>query len=360
MWMQTSSLTRNPPLFAISPSCDQVDVFGIDSSQTNLLQKTFSDGTWSDWKRQGGLTFKSPPTAVIADPGTLDVFVTDTSNTLFTRHYNGSVWTPTDSWHPIGYGVTAVGSAISQWNGRIDVYTRRIANNETISFYNTERNSPRWVDLWYGGRIAKEPPVAIVTGTYTMDILVLGNDSRIWHNHDYWGRHSGFSSIGDQTFISNPSVVSISPGRLDIFAIASDKSAMHNSFQHMTSVSDGVWTGWERLNGGFGSSLTAVGMKETNTIYVFGLSSSGALWHRAGNGSVWPGNWQSHSGYFINTPSAVSSCRDTVDVFGLGSDMAVWHQRRGPAGVWTPGLGSWESLQGSLHVLSEKTTEPCD
>ena len=108
-----------------------------------------------------------------------------------------------------------------------------------------------------------------------MDIVVLGNDSRIWHNHDFYGGHSGFSSIGDQTFISNPSVVNIAPGRVDIFAIAPDKSAMHNSFQHMTDVNDGVWSGWERLNGAFANSLTAVGMKETNTIHVFGLSSNG-------------------------------------------------------------------------------------
>ena len=344
-------MTEKPPLFAIAPSCDQVDVFGIDSSQTNVLQKTFSGGTWSDWKQHGGLTFKSPPTAVIADPGTLDVFVTDTSNTLFTRHYNGSVWTPTDSWYPIAYGVTAVGSAISQWAGRIDVYTRKVANNETISFYNTERNSRRWINLFYGGLVAKEPPVAIVTGRYTMDMMILGKDGRIWHNHDFMGGHSGFSSIGDQTFISNPSVVSISSGRVDIFAIAPDKSAMHNSFQHMTGVTDGVWSGWERLSGTFDSPLTAVGIKETNTIYVFGISRTGALWHREGNGSVWPGTWQSHNGAFVNAPAAVSSCPDTLDVFGLGGDMAVWHQRRGPAGVWTPGVGSWESLQGSLHVL---------
>ena len=351
-------MTEKPPLFAISPSCDQVEVFGIDSSQTNLVQKTFSGGTWSDWKRHGGLTFKSPPTAVIADPGTLDVFVTDANSTLFTRHYDGSVWTPTNSWHPIAYGVTAVGSAISQWAGRIDVYTRRLANNETISFYNTERNSPRWSTLFYRGRIAKEPPVSIVTGQYTMDMMILGNDSRIWHNHDFMGRHSGFSSIGDQTFISIPSVVSTAPGRVDIFAIAPDYSAMHNSFQHMTSVYDGVWTGWERLNGYFDSSLTAVGTKETNTIYVFGVSRNRAVWHREGNGSVWPGTWQSHSGGFLNAPTAVSSCPNTLDILGLGTDKAVWHQRRGPAGVWTPGFKSWESLQGSLHAFSRKTVDP--
>ena len=350
-------MTEKLPLFAISPSCDQIEVFGIDFSQTNLLQKTFRDGTWSDWKQHGGLTFKSPPTAVIADPGTLDVFVTDTSNTLFTRHYDGSVWTPTDSWHPIAYGVTAVGSAISQWAGRIDVYTRSLANNQTISFYNTERNSRRWVSLYYGGLVAKEPPVAIVTGRYTMDMVMLGNDSRIWHNHDFWGRHSGFSSIGDQTFISNPSVVSIADGRVDIFAIAPDYSAMHNSFQHNTNENDGVWTGWERLNGSFDSSLTAVGMKETNTINVYGRSRDGVLWHREGNGIVWPGSWRSHGGYFLNAPTVVSSCPFTVDAFGLGRDKAVWHQRREPGGVWTPGFATWESLQGSLHALSRKTID---
>ncbi|CAF9936912.1 MAG: hypothetical protein HETSPECPRED_010496 [Heterodermia speciosa] len=348
--MEQTSVTDEPALFAISPVCDQIDIFAVNSSQTNLLQKTFSDGTWSNWKQHGGLTFKSAPTAVIPDPGTLDLLVTDASNTLYHRHYNGSVWTPTDSWFTLTDSVTAVGSAISQWAGRIDVYSRKLGNNETISLYNTERNSRRWFTLYYGGFIAKGPPVAIVTGRYTMDYFLLGTDNRIWHNHDSMGHHSGLSSIGDQTFVSNPSVVSISQGRVDIFAIASDRSAMHNSFQHVTNETDGVWTGWERLKGSFDSPLSAVATKETNTIHVFGLSSNGALWHREGNGSVWPGNWQSHGGSFLNVPVAVSSCRDTIDVFGVGGDAALWHQRRGSTGAWTPGLNKWESLQGSIRV----------
>ena len=336
-------------MFAISPSCDKVELFGIDSGQTNVLQKTFSDGTWSDWKTHGGLNLKSPPTAVVANPGTLDVFVTDTTNTLYTRYYDGNVWYPANGWYRIADGVTAVGSAISQWAGRIDVYTRNLATNESVSFYNIDRHSGRWFKLHQGG-IAKEPAAAIVTGTYTMDYFLLGTDNRIWHNHDYWGRHSGLYSVGDQTFLSKPTVVSVSDGRVDIFAIAQDKSAMYNTFQHMTNTTDGVWTGWRSLGGYFDSSLTAVGLKETNTISVFGTSSNGALWYREGNGSVWPGDWQGHSGVFVNTPAAVSSCRGTLDVLGLGRDMAVWHQRRGPAGSWTPGLKNWESLQGSLHV----------
>ena len=348
--MQTASVSDQPALFAISSTCDQIDIFGVNAGQTNLLQKTFSNGNWSDWQRHGGLTFKSAPTAVISDPGVLDVFVVDSRNTLFTRHWDGRVWTPTDSWHPIGYNVAGVGSAVSQWAGRIDVFTREISNNKTISFFNTERNSRRWSKIYYGNHIAKEPPVVIVAGEFLMDILVFGSDNRIWHNHDYYGRHGGFFSVGDQTLISSPSVVSISEGRLDVFGIGPDKSAMHNSFQHMTSHTDGVWTGWKRLEGTFDSPLTAVGAKETNTIYVFGIGRDGTLLHREGNGTVWPGTWQTHGGNFINAPTAVSSCRDTVDVLGIGRDTAVWHQRRGPTGDWTPGLNQWESLQGSIRV----------
>ena len=138
-------------------------------------------------------------------------------------------------------------------------------------------------------------------GTYYHgNMFVLGTDNRIWHNHDYYGGHAGFTSVGDQTFLNNPTVVSVSDGRVDIFAIAQDKSAMYNTFQHMTNLTDGVWTGWKSLGGYFDSSLTAVGLKETTTISVFGISTSGALWYCEGNGSVWPGNWQNHNGIFAN------------------------------------------------------------
>lgn len=59
----TTSPIDKKSLFAISPSCGRIDVFGIADGQAGFGQKPFAGGAWSEWNMLSGLdiTYKTPP-----------------------------------------------------------------------------------------------------------------------------------------------------------------------------------------------------------------------------------------------------------------------------------------------------------
>ena len=344
-----ASPTDKTSLFAISPSCRRIDLFGIADGQVSFGQKTFAGGAWSGWNMLNGLglTYKTPPKAVIARPGTMDVFVTDIDNTLYVRHFDGNSWSPANSWSIASEGVEDTGSVVSEYEGRVDVYTRATNSGQMIHIYKHD-DSTRWARGYFSDS-PKAPPVVVIPGAYKVDLVYIDTDYHVRHKHSFFGMFEPTSTLpGTQKVNSSLTAVSNAEGRVDIFALAPDKTVVHNSFQD----TNGVWTGWETLGTQkFESSISAVVRQGSNDIELFGLGSDKAFWHRTGNGSHWPVNWDSHRGGFKSAPTLVSSCPGEYDVFGISNDKGVSHSHWKEKVGWTPSYGQWTPLGGSLQAF---------
>lgn len=341
-------------LAVISASPNNLEVFGITNDKTSLGQISFNGSTWSTWSLLGlsdGLFFKSAPSAVSPHPGSFDVFATDTSDKLLTRHFNDTSWRPYIGWQLMQDKITDAGNPVAlgpHWgleSDRYNLYTRDL-DGEALLIYNFE-DSPRKFGTAYGRDLVKGSPIEVTTGLGTKEIVQVGLDDHFFHCHwnGDWYLHKQI--IGEQKFISSPTVLTNAPGRVDVFGIAPDQTVMHNSYQN----SSDEWTGWEQLGTlRFASSISAVVPQGNNQIELWGLGLDGALWHRYGNGSHWPVDWDSHKGSFISAPALISSSQGVYDVFAIGTDRQVKHARHiQTTDTWKPAYQTWNSLGGDMH-----------
>lgn len=196
---------------------------------------------------------------------------------------------------------------------------------------------------------SKAPPVDVVHDQSKMELFYIGSDDKIHHlRRGEWGASTWarLGTVGDETFISPPTPVSIEPGRVDLFGIVPNRTVLYHTYQN------GEWTGWKRLGTRrFASAISAIVPQGTNHIELWGLGEDGALWHRGYNGTHWPVDWDSHKGSFISAPALLSPSANVYDVFAIGSDGALKHARRNDTSdTWTPAYRAWESLGGSLHA----------
>ena len=292
------------------------------------------------------LTYKTAPQAVVAKPGTIDVAVTGINNTLHTRHFDGTSWSPAGSWENAFDGIEDTGSVVSRYEGRVDVFTRRDNNAQVLSIYKDYSSSN---DPWrkeYFAIISESPPAVVIPGPDSAEFLWVNRDDHARHWHSIpGGRWTYPTTLGTQKVSSTLTGVS-NEGRVDLFALAPDQTVVHNSYQ----LAADVWSGWETLGTKkFQSSIAAVVRKGSNNIELFGLGLDNAFWHRTGNGSHWPVDWDSHKGVFKSAPTLVSSCPGEYDVFGIGADKQVLYSHWSEKTGWTPTYGQWTKLGGSFQ-----------
>ena len=192
------------------------------------------------------------------------------------------------------------------------------------------------------------PPFQIgrsaVSGTDgRIDAFALGSDRAIWHikqdaPNSGWG---GWSSLGGY-WRSTPTVGKNLDGRLDVFAVRSD-----NHVYHKWQGGDGNWSGWADLGGQI-AGLPVVARNLDGRLEVFGRGTDDAIWH------VWQvvpnggwSNWASLGGSLKDDPAVGVNLDGRLEVFARAADNAIWH-------VWqvapNSGWGGWSSLGRSLKA----------
>lgn len=236
---------------------------------------------------------------------------------------------------------------------RYNLYTRK-TNGEILTIYNIEGYPDRFACGYWSGFYAKSSPINIITGSVSMEIFYIGLDDYMYHWH--WSKDDDDSwiyqdKIGDQKFISSPTIVTNAPGCVDVFGIASDRTVMHNSYQNSTNA----WTGWKQLGTRrFASALSAIVPQGSKQIEVWGLGEDGGLWHCGGGGAdnSWPVDWDSYKGNFISAPTLVSPAAGVYEVFAIDTNGAVKHARHiETPDTWKPAYQAWDSLGGSMKAF---------
>lgn len=328
-------------LAVVSPSNNQIELFGIVSDKTNVGRISFNGNAWSTWSFLDLGDYKTVPSVVSTAPGSFDIFVTDTGNVLKTRHFDGSSWTPRIGWQNIAGGIAESGNAVAMallWDrqtSRYDLETRSI-DGSTTYIYNIESRPGRFAVI-HDPPILKASAVTTITGVNLQEVVYVGSDDYMYHFHwiiegFYWEQPV---VIGQHKFISAPATATNALGELHVFGITPDQTVMQNTFR-------GGWTGWRQLGTRrFASAISAVVTQGGTQIELWGLGTDGALWHRSGDGNEWPVDWDSHGGNFISAPTLVSSTKGVYDVFAISNDGTVKHARRNEtSSAWVPSYGS--------------------
>jgi hypothetical protein len=208
--------------------------------------------------------------------------------------------------------------------------------------------SPRVASLAIGA------PAVVTMPSGRTDVFVLGSDGNVWQStctkgcndrsrFTDWSRQPGRPPGGAT---SDPTGVSWGEGRIDLFIRGSISNIWHQTWE------DGVWLGWEDLDGRTDSGPTA-SSRGSGNLHVFVLAGN-AVWHRACvatdsvplcRGSSWM-SWIADPGGPPTRAAAVTSVSNAagnVDVALKGSDNALWFQRWAGSN-WI----GWRSLGGQL------------
>jgi hypothetical protein len=274
--------------------------------------------------RQGAqVGAQGDPAIVSWGGGRVDVFVRGGDNALWQKSYANGTWT---NWTSLG-GQLASSPAASSWGAnRLDVFARDIQGALIHTWY-AGGWSGRWESL--GGALSSDP-AAVSWSSGRIDVFGRGTDNALYHIY-FEGSWSGWERLGG-AMASGPAVSTWGANRLDIFARGTDNSLQHLWF-------DGRWSSWEKLPGTLDSDPAAASTA-VNRIDVFFRNNyrivqqvtwSGSWSLQTLAGSVGAGSAVSSG------PDATVSGYGQLDLVVRGDDNLVYSRRFSNAtwSAWT-------------------------
>lgn len=160
-----------------------------------------------------------------------------TDNAVWHKWWNGSSW---GGWESLGGVATSPVSAVSWASNRIDLSVKGTDNALWQRWWDGT-NRGAWESL--GGVVTSDVKVAS-WGKDHLDVFVRGSKNDAWHISWHNGKWGQWGRLGDKTLFSVILAVCWGVGRLDLFAVATDKNALlHQAW-------DGkAWRGWESCGG---------------------------------------------------------------------------------------------------------------
>jgi len=205
--------------------------------------------------------------------------------------------------------------------------------------------------------------------TGRVELFGIGPGGAIYHNS--WAGNAlmftAWDSLGTpvlgKPFVTVPSAVSSSPGRLDVVAVAADNQMYYCSgiLQGNGSVQ---WSFWEQLGSpgvlgsppvvgqpaGFSNAPVMVSWGPAR-LDVFGIGMDNQLYHLASQDYVWQAGWEGlgslngAAGLWNSPPAIACWGPGRIDIFAQGADHSMYHKSWDDQHGWLPGPGitGWES-----------------
>jgi hypothetical protein len=175
-------------------------------------------------------------------------------------------------------------------------------------------------------------PSAVSWSANRIDVFIRGSTGALQHKNWDGAAWSGWENLGG-TIVGGPDACSTAAGRLDVFARGTDNALYHIYYQ-------AGWSAWEKLGGVITSDPSAVA-SGNGRIDVFARGSDNAIWTISYQNG-WSA-WSSLGGTSVGSPDAASWGAGRLDVVIPGSNNSIWH-RAGQNGTWT----AWEDLGGGF------------
>ena len=154
-----------------------------------------------------------------------------------------------------------------------------------------------------------------------------------------------------------------------VFGIGSNSDVWYSS-ENAPSVG---WSNWTELSGESIQSGFVVGQNLNGHLEVFGVDSSGNVWHNwQTNSGGWSG-WNGLTGEQVNGRLAIARNLDgRLEIFGVDSSSNVWHNwQTSPGGSWNgwaeitgkqlkPGIVVGQNNDGRLVLFGIASASPRD
>jgi hypothetical protein len=298
----------------------------------------------------------SATTALVRNAdGRLDAFVVGSDRAVWhrTETIPGGAW---GAWSSLGGVVSSIGVARNA-DGRLEVFA--VGGDSGVWHQWQTYPGGSWSGWSSLGGVVSSIAVAS-NANDDLDLFAIGSDSGVWHQEQTassfgsGGLWSGWSSLGG--VVKSIAVTRNADGRLEVFAVGGDSSVWH---QAQTSAGSSLgsgssWSGWSDL-GGVVSSIS-VAANADGRLEVFAIGSDRAVWHQvqtfAGSG-LWSG-WSSLGGV-VQAIAAARNLNGQLEVIAIGGDRAVWHVAQTTSGgAWS----LWSRLDGVVSSIT--ATSPND
>lgn len=241
--------------------------------------KSIENGVHSEWKN---IPPMPPPRQMASAPaicswgsGRLDLAAQGDDAALWHCYFSGGQWS---SWESLG-GEILGPPAICTWaTGRLDCFglgTDNACWQKTFSSSTWQT----WNSLggeWAGG------PTATCQATGYIDVICIDSNGYIYQI-SYNGTWSAWKELTNRIY-SQPSLVSLGPGRLDLFGVGEYGALWHKWYDN------GAWTSMKYFGGKNANSpsVVAIGKK---ILYLCYLDKEGHACLRTWNGKSWS-NWK--------------------------------------------------------------------
>ncbi len=343
----------------------RLDVFGIDPHNC-MTHVAYINNKWSAPESLNvppNILFTTAPVAAawqqVQGQNRWDVFALGNDTALYHKAYTNSGWDA--QWESIGAPFYSAPAIVSWGAGRLDVFG--IGNGNII--YHQYRDANGWAGTpWQSLLTTNLPtipvgyfhsaPSVVSWGTGRLDVFALGSDNLIYHrwfDNNVWNS-TNWESLGSQSmtgfaqgsFISAPAAVSMTSGRLDVFAVGQDGNLYRKWLENSVwNPSATTWEGMGSYRGVlFNSDPVAVSWG-TNRLDVFVSGTDSQIYHLGGLVGFSPGlNWEQlpEKTHICSTPAAATWGNNRLDVVNLGAGNLLSHD-------WWD--GSWHHVHGEEH-----------
>jgi hypothetical protein len=339
---QGVEFTWSPAVALDGQGALELCVAGDDGALHFIVQKPNGpNGGWSDWQGVGGLTLGGPPTAAANQNGLVDVFVKGPDGALWhiTQPSSGS-----SSWSSLGGAVGSITAVGMNFDGRLEAFT--LGTDAALNHVWQLTPGGNWSGWQSFGGTGTSIPTVARNADGRLEVFVVGNDFPTHHLYHLWqltpgGGWSGWNSL-DGAISPQPSAAQNADGRLEVFAIGNDVFSGMNTTHDWQMTPGGGWSGFNSLGNPPGQNSTLspqVIANQDRRLEVFGVDSSGAVWHNwqtVPNGA-WSG-WSplGSAGGGTNFDLAVGRNADgRLEIFMNANDHAIWHNWQVPGVGWS-------------------------
>jgi tRNA A-37 threonylcarbamoyl transferase component Bud32 len=278
-------------------------------------------------------------TAVNAD-GTTELVAVAQDGSLMQDHFvNGSWsgWAGLPGGLPGGQNFTGIPAIGTSADGRLVIFART-TGREVAELWQSTPGSQSWQGPATLGteQISSDPAVVSMPGGHLEVFARLGNGglgavSQL--SAADLGRWSGWTSLGGT--LGGPPVTAVNGNRLpEIFALAPNGSLMHDPYRN------GSWAGWSALPGGQAfTGVPAVGKNADGRLELFARTKSGAIehvWQVPGGSGGWDGA-PVLIGNAVSDPAVFSANEGRLEIFAVvakGKMMHTWQLQPVAGTAW--------------------------
>ncbi len=333
----TGAVSTNVHSFVISvtvPPTPPSSLLSVVEGNGGALYWSMFTGTWSAWQSLSG-TSNFPPALCSSSTSSVELVVTGTDGQLYHKTFSSGVWS--SAWDSAGGAVTGQPSC-AVLSGVLYVVAK--APDTPGSLWTNSRPLPTgsWKGWTYLNGASPNTPVLVPTpAANRLDVVVRGDDNRIWHMEAPGGVFSGTWDTAAGGTLVAPAAVSDGT-LLHVVVEGQDGGVWYNSL----TLSSNAWGSWTYLNGGTSSS-PALALDSSGTLHIVVRGQNNGIYHDTKPSTGPPGTtWDSASGGLASNAPAVAFFGSSLVGLVQGSDNGLYFNTRTSIG-W----GTWASANGA-------------